>query len=178
MSMDWTGTLKALAPTIASALGGPFAGLAVAAIGKLFDVSDATQETIKDIIIGSKPEDLLKIKQAEQDFKLALRQLDVKETELEVQDRSSARTMWATGTVWIGALAFVTVAGFFASVWYILNGGIKNLDSNELLMVGTVIGYVAANTQSVYNYFFGSSRGSDQKSSQISALVTKGVGNG
>ena len=42
--MEW---LKAIAPTAATLLGGPLAGMAVEAIGNALGVSDATKEKIR-----------------------------------------------------------------------------------------------------------------------------------
>ena len=50
--MSWQQTLLKLAPTVASALGGPLAGAAVVALGEIFGVSEPTQEKIKEIIDG------------------------------------------------------------------------------------------------------------------------------
>ena len=46
--MDWTKTLQALAPTVASAILGPLGGIAVSAIGNILGVSDATQAEIAE----------------------------------------------------------------------------------------------------------------------------------
>lgn len=176
---DWKDTLSAIAPTLATALGGPLAGVAVAAVTKIFGLDQGTVDDVKNIVIGSKPEDLLKIKEAENAFKLTLKQLDVKIKEIEVDDRKSARGMWnADGKSVIAVLAIGTVVGFFVVVGYILRGGIKEMDANELLLAGTVVGYLAANAQQVYSYFFGSSTGSDKKSEQMAAIIKNGNSNG
>jgi len=44
--MNWLETLKQLAPTVASALGGPLAGAAVTALGGIFGLSEPNQDTI------------------------------------------------------------------------------------------------------------------------------------
>ena len=45
--MNW---LQQIAPTIATALGGPLAGMAVEAIGNALGMSDATKESITDVL--------------------------------------------------------------------------------------------------------------------------------
>jgi hypothetical protein len=42
-------------------------------------------------------------------------------------------------------------------------------------LIGTVVGYVAANAQQVVGYFFGSSKGSADKTDALAAAV-RGVG--
>ena len=48
--MSWLGTLKQIAPTVATAIGGPLAGAAVAAIGSIFGMKDATSDSIGKMI--------------------------------------------------------------------------------------------------------------------------------
>jgi len=44
--MAWQDALKTLAPTVATALGGPLAGAAITAIGSIFGMSAPTADTI------------------------------------------------------------------------------------------------------------------------------------
>jgi len=52
--MTWLDTVKKLAPTVASALGGPAAGIAITALGELFGISEPTQDKIKDFVESGK----------------------------------------------------------------------------------------------------------------------------
>ena len=49
--MEW---LKAIAPTAATLLGGPLAGMAVEAIGSALGVSDATKEKVTEVLQSRK----------------------------------------------------------------------------------------------------------------------------
>lgn len=173
MAAKWLETLGSVAPTLATAFGGPLAGMAVSIAGKVFGLNNATQEDIQNIVVGSKPEDLLKLKIADNDLKLALKALDVKLVELDVQDRTSARGLFANATKLIGWVSVLTIAGFFSSIYYVLHGGIKGMDPEEVILVGTVIGYMAANTQQVYNYLFGSSDSSVKKNEILADAMKK-----
>lgn len=56
----------------------------------------------------------------------------------------------------------------------ILNGGVSvepGMFAAISAFIGTLIGYIAANAQSVVNYYFGSSRGSTQKTDAIADSI-------
>ncbi len=59
----------------------------------------------------------------------------------------------------------------------ILTGGITVKDIAIVAtvsgLIGTVVGYVAANAQQVVSYFFGSSRGSADKTAAISQAISR-----
>lgn len=80
--------LKKLAPTLAAALMGPAAGLAVDAIGKAFGWEDATKEKVEELLNSGKigSEDLAKIKLAELEIKRQENELGFKFAELASKD--------------------------------------------------------------------------------------------
>ena len=63
--------LKTIAPTIASALLGPLGGVAVAALGNILGISDATTETISAAFTDGKitPDHLAEIRKLELQYK-------------------------------------------------------------------------------------------------------------
>jgi hypothetical protein len=168
----WLETLKTIAPTIATALGGPLAGLAVSIVGKALGADNATQDTIAAVVTGAKPEDLQKLKQAEEDFQLSLKKLDVDLAELDTRDRSSARALWGSGKPTIATLSFVIIGAFIAMVWHMVYNHGAITPGNEAL-VGTLIGYVSAKADQVVAYFFGSSHGSTQKNDMLADAFKK-----
>lgn len=180
MKWDW---LAKLAPAVATVLGGPFAGMAVEALAGALGVPT---DKVDEIITSGKmtAEQIASVKVAELNLKARLKELDIKLEEIAVEkekvaagDRVSARTLFEKGFQLISWLSILTLGGFYYSIYYVLKGGIKGMDANELLLVGTVIGYLAANTQQVYSYFFGSSSGSDRKNDMLQAAI-KNNGNG
>ena len=92
---NWKDTLKTVAPTIATALGGPLAGVAVKALGdKILGKGEGdttTEEEISNAIMGGDPETLLKAKQAEEQFKLEMEKLGIEREKLVYEDIASAR---------------------------------------------------------------------------------------
>ena len=91
MSFNWKDTLAAIAPTLATAIGGPIAGGAVKFLsGKLLG-EDATEDDLKNFITGASPEQLAQVKKLDNDFKLEMEKLGVDVFAMEVKDRDSAR---------------------------------------------------------------------------------------
>jgi hypothetical protein len=66
-------------------------------------------------------------------------------------------------------LSVLTVAGFFVAVGWVLTGNVT-LDST---LLGFVLGQISAKAEQVYNYFFGSSVGSKEKTFQLARKSEK-----
>lgn len=160
--MDWMTTLRQIAPTVASAVLGPLGGVAVAAIGNILGVSEATQEKIADAIKTGQltPEQVGEIKKLELQYQENEKERGFKYTELEFKDRDSARarevgTKDNTNKI----LAFVVIGAFLAMVVATLLGYAKV----ESVLAGTLVGYLSAKAEQVLAYYFGSSSGSAAK---------------
>ena len=84
--------LGGIAPTIATALGGPLAGVATKALAdKLLDRPDATEAEVEAAILGASPQDLLKLKEAEADLERHLIDAGIEIEQIAANDRDSAR---------------------------------------------------------------------------------------
>ena len=90
--MKLGGLLKSLAPTIASAAGGPMAGMAVKMAAQKLGVPDATANEIEDII-EREPEKAVLLKEADTEFKDRIREMeiDLESFKSELEDRQHAR---------------------------------------------------------------------------------------
>lgn len=162
--MDW---LAKLAPTAATLLGGPLAGLAVNLIGEALGLKDATKESIMEVVQSGTmtPEQIAAIKTAEANIKIRLRELDIKVEEIHAADRDSARKMQIQNRSWIPAvLTVLTVGGFF---WLLIGSarGAFTLEGSDIMML--LLGVLARETAGVYAYWFGSSSGSAQKTEML-----------
>jgi len=79
MSFDWKKTVKAIAPMIGTAIGGPFGGMASAAITSVLGISpDSTDDQISEAIKTASPEQLVALRKAEKGFKIKMKELDIK----------------------------------------------------------------------------------------------------
>mgnify|MGYP003333907727 FL=1 len=89
--MSW---LEQVAPTVATALGGPLAGLAVEAVSKALGVpQDDARKMIDEGKMSS--DQISQVKIAEIELKKMEEQLGLNFEELAVKDRASARDMQA-----------------------------------------------------------------------------------
>jgi hypothetical protein len=164
-----------VAPTLATALGGPLAGMATRAItGALLGQDAATDDpdAAMRAIQGATPADLLALKKADQEFQLQMKQAGVKLEEIAAQDRDSARQREIkTGDSWtprvLGALAIV----MFAALTGWMVSGFAVIDPSYATMVGILIGTLGTIVVQVYNYYFGSSAGSKSKDGLLGKLT-------
>ena len=131
----------------------------------------ATEDDIAIAVSSGNPEILLKLKQAEIDYKVKMEELGVDLERVHATDRASAREMAAkAGITPQVVLATVYVVGF---VWllYALFSGQVNIDQS-LREVGMIlIGGLIAGNEQIRNFFFGSSSGSVRKSATIEKLT-------
>ena len=159
MNLDW---LKTVAPTVASALGGPLAGVAVQAIGAALGMSDATKDKVTEVLESSNltGEQIAAIKTAELQLKQHESDNGFKFAELEVTDRNGARNREIQTKDSVNkVLAYTIVGSFIAMVGTTLLGFTK-VDS---VLAGTLVGYLSAKAEQVLAYYFGSSKSSDNK---------------
>jgi hypothetical protein len=173
MAFDWKSIVGTVAPTIATALGGPLAGLATKAIMGAVGLGDgATDAEIAKAVVGASPEQLLALKRADLDFAVKMRELDVDLERIASSDRDSARRRESVvKDMAPKVLAAVIVLGFLATVFMVLGGQVEGLkDPLTATVVGTLIGYVSAKADQVVSYYFGSSASSAKKDDTIKSL--------
>jgi hypothetical protein len=162
--MDW---LAKIAPTAATLLGGPLAGMAVDAIGTALGMKDATKEQIKSVLSSGNvsAEQMAALKKVEADLTVKLKELDVKLEDIAAADRDSARKMQVANKSFVPAiLSITTVTGFF----FLLGGaamGYFVLTGSDVIML--LLGVLARETASVYQFWLGSSSGSQQKTEML-----------
>ncbi len=153
--MEW---LKSVAPTIASALGGPLAGLAVEAISKAVGIDPKdVQSSIDSGKLTS--EQIGQIKLAEIEMAARAQELGLDFEKLSVQDRSSARDMQSTTKSMIPSiLAMLVTLGFFGILVGLMTEQFKTSDA--LMMM---LGSLGTAWTGIIAFYFGSSAGSQAK---------------
>ena len=170
--------LLKFAPAIGGALlgpGGAAGGAAIKALAGAFGLAEkeVTPENILDLM-NSDPEFALKAKVADNDFLVKMRELDIKELETRLDDINSARQREVEITKATGKkdanlymLAWLGVLGYLGLIIYIIHCGLPKMSPEIALMVGNLIGIVGAKYSGIYDYFFGSSKGSAEKNQYI-----------
>jgi hypothetical protein len=166
MAFDWRSIIGTVAPTVATALLGPLGGAAISAIGSIIGISEPTQEKIAEAIQTGqlKPEQIAQLKALELQYQNEEKERGFKYAELEFKDRDSARQReTATGDKTNRVLAFTIVGSFIAVVGCTLLG-FASVDS---ALAGTLVGYISAKAEQVLAYYFGSSKGSSEKTALL-----------
>jgi hypothetical protein len=153
--MSW---IESIAPTIASALGGPLAGLAVEAVSKAIGVDpNQVQDTINSGKLTA--DQIAQIQAAEISLKEKAQQMGLNFEELAVQDRKSAREMQTTTKSWIPPLlAILVTLGFFGILAGMMTGKVT---SSEALMI--MLGSLGTAWTGIIAFYFGSSASSQNK---------------
>lgn len=187
---DWKSIVSVLAPTLGTAFGGPLGGaagklVAAAVLGK----EEASDREIEEVFAkGLSPEALVALKKADHEFDLQMRSMDIDLVKISAEtekaylgDIQSARKAHAAnhnvfqlGVVILSIFAMIMSSVLWAS-FQVLTGGIVIKDIGTVAMVsgliGTIVGYAAANAQQVVNYFYGSSKGSNDKTESMGRAI-------
>jgi len=160
--------LGQLAPSIATALGGPLAGVAVKTLSSaLFGHEDGTEEQISAAMASASPEQLSAIKKIDADFKTRMKELDIDLERIAAGDRDSARQMQRETRDWTPkALAFFITFGFFGALIWIMVFGIPQTGTEVLLMM---LGSLSTSWTGVVQFYYGSSAGSKAKNDLLVA---------
>jgi plasmid maintenance system antidote protein VapI len=159
--MEW---LKQIAPTVATALGGPLAGMAVSAISKAIGVDE---KDVGDLINNNKltAEQIAQVKLAEIELQKQAQELGLNFEKLAVDDRKSAREMQATTrSIVPPALAAIVTVGFFGILVMMLLGKVDSNNPAILMMLGSL----GTAWTGIIAYYFGSSAGSQAKTDLLS----------
>lgn len=170
MKLDWKAIVATVAPTLATALGGPLAGVAVKSIaGKLLDRPDATEEEVQQAVLGADPQTLLRLRELDTEFKKHLLDAGVKLEEIDANDRANARAREVQVRDHTPAiLAYAITVGFFGTLGFMLING-KPATGGDALLV--MLGSLGTAWAGVIAYFFGSSSGSRKKDEALSQIA-------
>jgi len=158
--------IGSVAPSIATALGGPLAGMATKALSlALLGNENGSEDDLKAAMSNASPEQLSVLKKIDADFKVQMKSLDIDLEALAVDDRKSARSMQTETKDWIPrALAVSVTLGYFGIIAFVLISGLPMNGSEVLLML---LGTLSAGWTGVMAFYFGSSSGSQKKDSMI-----------
>lgn len=172
MSFDWKSIIKGIAPTLATALGGPLAGAAVSKLGSvLLGKDNAKEEEIAAALATASPEMLLKLKEAEIAFSKQMGDLGIDLEKLEVQDRDSARQRQVAMKDWTpNILGVILLAGYFGIQIFLLIHGVPTTGADIILRS---LGTLDAITMTVVAFFFGSSTGSRAKDAALNKAIER-----
>ncbi len=148
--------LGSIAPSIATALGGPLVGLGVKALSQaLLGTEDGSEDAIMAAMATASPEQLAAVKKIDADFKIQMKSLDIDLAALAVDDRKSAREMQREVKDWIPRVLAVGVTlGFFGILIYILINGLPTTGNEAMLLL---LGALQTAWMGIMAFYFGAS---------------------
>ena len=153
--MNW---LSSIAPTLATAIAGPFGTMAYGLAATALGVSpEEAQKTIESGKLTS--EQISCVQQAEIAIKARAHELGLDFAKLAVDDRKSARDMQSKTNSFIpGIMAIVVTLGFFGILIGLLT---EHFKTSEALML--MLGSLGTAWTGIIAFYFGSSAGSQAK---------------
>ena len=154
--MNW---LEQLAPTIATCLGGPLAGMAVTALSKALGLAP---EEVQIVISSGKLDaaQVAAIQMAELELKKQAQSMNLDFAKLIAEDKKSARDMQIATKSWLPSVLAVLIIGGFGTVTalkvmgYAVAADPTVQDLLTTLRDGVIL---------VLSFYFGSSSGSQAK---------------
>lgn len=199
MNFDLKTALATVAPTLAGMLGGPMAMTAVSALESAMNLSpgsgaDAITKVMQTGAVT--PDVMAAIRAADQKHAEILKQQDIDLAKLNADHEAAMATIKTADVAdarkansgrdavwWIAIAILTTFAGIMGAVlygcWALLQGGITIKDVSVVAavsgLVGSVVGYVAANAQTVVNFIYGGSLGSEKKTDALASSVQQAV---
>lgn len=169
--MDWRKALGRIAPTLASAipLGGPIGAAAVNVISALFGTTP-DETAIEAKVASLTAADLLALKNADAQFAKDMKALDVDVFKVDALDRADARGLLkATGSRVAPAIALALHVLLIGMVYALFQHEIPEANRSAF---DILLGVVGAGTNGVWNFYFGSSHGSQAKDATVATLAS------
>jgi hypothetical protein len=167
MKFNFKKLLGVVAPTLATAMGSPVAGMAVKfALSKLGIDEAEGEDGLSKFLQSADPEALAKIKEVDAKLDVELKRLDIDLEKIHAADRNSARNREIkTGDHWtLRILSIIAIVMFGVALYMLTNSEVNESVKNIVyLMIGGLIG----NVNQVYGYYFGSSAGSKAKTASM-----------
>jgi hypothetical protein len=166
VNFDWKAVVRTVAPALATALGTPLAGMATKVITDALlgdGIDGATDDMLANAVQTASPDALIKLKEADLQFKRDMARLEIDLEQINAQDRDSARRREIeTGDHWTPRLLAGGVTfGFFGVLAWLLGFGIPSNGGEALLVM---LGSLGTAWAGIVAYYFGSSAGSQRKS--------------
>ena len=164
------GLIKQVAPTIATALGGPLAGLATKTLSEaLLGNADGSPDEIAAALGSATPDQLARLREIDANFKVTMKKLDIDLAQIDAGDRDSARQREialkdSTPMILAGVVCF----GFFGTLIGLLLYGLPSKGQDAVLIL---LGALSAAFTAIVNYYYGSSSGSKAKEQIIDQMV-------
>lgn len=175
---DWRAVLGTVAPWIGAAAAGgvpALVGMAASEIGKAFGTDmKPTVEAIEQALAGASPEQMLALKQADNEFAAKMQQLGFEHIQtlekVAADDRASARAMHtAVRDLSTPILSYMVALAFFGTIYILFTQSVQvQPEMRDVVMI--MIGTLSATFSQVMNFRFGTSAGSKEKTELLKRM--------
>lgn len=177
---DWREVIGSVAPGLATALGGPLAGIAVKIIAdKVLGKPDASASEVEEALSsGSLSGDqLVALKEAENTLAIEMARIDQARESALLEDTKSARSQTVELAKEGSAIAWgapvvstLVVVGFFVAI-YLLFVVDRNWDERTANLLNVLFGALTVSFSSVTQYWLGSSAGSKRAGDAVRKIA-------
>ena len=142
-----------VAPALGSALGSPLGGAAISMIADKLGVPN-NQQAVEKAIRQATPDEMLKLKEADNEFEIKMKELDVDVFRLETEDKQNARAAFSKD--WTTKLmGLLTLSGFMAYIFLVT---LQPPEQNSEALINLVLGYLGGLASAVISFYFGASQ--------------------
>lgn len=149
--------ISTIAPTLGAALGGPLGALAGNVISAALGDGDVEQA-----LLTQKPETLLALRKAEQDFEIKLQELGVEKERIAMADRASARDLAKVNMKPQMAISATFLGGYFLILILRMSGIFDGEQEDKV--VDNLLTALTYGVPLILAFWFGSTAGSALKS--------------
>lgn len=142
-----------VAPALGSALGSPLGGAAISMIADKLGVPN-NQQAVEKAIRQATPDEMLKLKEADNEFEIKMKELDVDVFRLETEDKQNARAAFSKD--WTTKLmGLLTLSGFMGYIFLVT---LQPPEQNSEALINLVLGYLGGLASAVISFYFGASQ--------------------
>ena len=168
--------IRAVAPVVGSVMGGPLGGAGLKFLADKLTGGDTNE--LETYINNASPDQLVELKNADLEFKKFCKDNDLKFYQADVESQGSARKMaTAKGMTPQIVLSVLFVVAYvwtaYSLIDTMLEGRPLNLSQELLIMFGAIFGVMSSALTQILNFWFGSSRGSKDKSDAMTSVLSK-----
>ena len=177
---DIGSALAQIAPTVAGLLGGPLAVAGVTTLEKVLGITpdpnapvDQRQQAVLSAMAVATPEQLIALKQADNALREKMIEAGVVLEQTDAADRASARGMQTATKDSTPRILTYVIAAACAGISAAIVGGFSPAfkDTTTAATVGTIVGYLFGELKAATSFWFGTTRGSEEKN----ALINKAL---
>ena len=175
---DISETVGKIAPMLGTVLGGPAGGAVGSLVASALGVSNEPDEVAK--ALQTDPDVALKLKELQNSNEATLKKhieamaaIELRYEETRVDERKSSHSREielakAGEDNYIQpVLAIIGVVSFFGMIGYMLSAGLNDMSQESSFIIGNMTGMAAAIAKDIYGYYFGSSKGSKDKTDKL-----------